>query len=131
MYYVFDCIKKDPLTTLILSTAFLLYMLVIVPSGSRYCMDGRCGIYFWGAHEHDGVWHLALIESAFRTIPFTFPVLIGQALGGYNYFIDIVLYLLTFLGLSASFLYFKIQPIVWFGVFSMLLYRAGRLVRTE
>ncbi len=106
-------------------------MLVIVPSGSRYCMNGRCGIYFWGAHEHDGVWHLALIESAFRTFPFTFPVLIGQALGGYNYFIDIVLYLLTFLGLSASFLYFKVQPIVWFGVFSMLLYRAGRLVRTE
>lgn len=106
-------------------------MLVIVPSGSRYCIDGGCGTYFWGAHEHDGIWHLALIESAFKTVPFTFPVLAGQALGGYNYLIDIILYLFTFMGMSASVLYFKIQPIVWFGVFSFLLYRAGRLVRVE
>jgi hypothetical protein len=129
--YIFDCIKKDWLTTLILCTAFILYMMVIVPSGSRYCFEGRCGIYFWGAHEHDAVWHLALIESAFKTFPFIFPVLSGQLLGGYNYLLDIVLHILTFTGISAPALYFKIQPIMLFGVFSFLLYQAGRLVRIE
>jgi len=131
MNYVFDCIKKDWLTTLILSTAFIMYMLVIVPSGSRYCFEGKCGIYFWGAHEHDAVWHLALMESAFRTIPFKFPVLSGQSLGGYNYLLDIVLYIFTLTGVSAATLYFKIQPVIWFGLFSFLLYSVGKLVRSE
>lgn len=131
MNYVFDCIKKDWLTTIILLTAFLLYMLIIIPSGSRYCFEGKCGIYFWGAHEHDAVWHLALIESAFRTLPFKFPVLSGQSLGGYNYLLDIVLYLFTLTGISASTLYFKVQPIVWFGVFSFLLYYMGKQARPE
>ncbi len=129
--YVFDCIKKDWLTTLILCAAFILYMQVIIPSGSRYCIEGKCGIYFWGAHEHDALWHLALIESAFQKFPFTFPVLSGQLLGGYNYLLDMTLHIFTFTGISASTLYFKIQPIVLFGVFSLLLYQAGRLVRTE
>lgn len=129
--YVFDCIKKDWLTTLIICTAFILYMLVIVPSGSRNCFEGKCGIYFWGAHEHDAIWHLALIESAFDRFPFTFPVLSGQSLGGYNYLLDIVLHVFTFTGISASILYFKIQPIILFGVFSFLLYQAGRLIRED
>ena len=129
--YWVDCIKKDWVTTLIIAVAFALYMVVIMPSGSRYCFDGRCGIYFWGAHEHDAIWHLALIEAAFDTIPFRFPVLAGQALGGYNYLLDIVLYILSLAGTSASNLYFKVQPVLWFGVFVFLLYHAGRLYRDD
>ncbi|HNQ31867.1 MAG TPA: hypothetical protein PKJ68_05285 [Candidatus Woesebacteria bacterium] len=123
-----DCIKKDIITSVILSAAFLLYMIVIVPSGSRYCFDGACGIYFWGAHEHDALWHLALIEHAFRTWPFSMPIYAGHTLAGYNFLLDIIIYVLTLPGISASFLYFKIQPITWFVVFAYLL---GRLTQAH
>jgi len=101
-------------------------MLVIAPSGSRFCFDGNCGIYYWGAHEHDGVWHLALIESAFSSFSFRFPTYIGQVLSGYNYLLDLVLFLLTHIGLSSSILYFKIQPLAWFFTFTYLLYRIAK-----
>lgn len=98
-------------------------MLIIVPSGSRYCFDAKCGIYFWGAHEHDGVWHLALIESAFHSWPFRFPSYAGQPLTGYNFLLDIWIYIWTLCGISSSLLYFKVQPIIWFGLFIFLIHK--------
>ena len=106
-------------------------MLVVMPSGSWYCFDDQCGIYFWGAHEHDGIWHLALIETAFKQIPFQFPVLAGKALGGYNYLLDIVLFVISKLGVPASLLYFKIQPVAWFATFCILLYHMGRSLHDD
>ncbi len=102
-----------------------------MPSGSRYCFNTTCGIYFWGAHEHDGIWHLALIETAFKQMPFQFPVWAGKALSGYNYLLDIVLFTISKTGISASFLYFKIQPVVWFATFCILLYHMGRSLHDD
>lgn len=106
-------------------------MLVIVPSGSRYCFTGKCGTYFWGAHEHDAVWHLALVEVAFSSLPFRFPVLLGQQLGGYNYLLDFIIHIISLSGLSPSVIYFKILPVIWFGVFGYLLHQASRLIRPD
>lgn len=122
------CIKKDPILTLLILLAFALYMVVAMPSGSRYCMDSGCGVYFWGAHEHDGVWHLALIESAFRSIPFTSPIFLGAPLTGYNYLLDLIIAIPGAIGVAPSILYFKFQPLAWFVMFSTLLYCTGRLI---
>lgn len=96
--------------------AFLVQMLVVMPSGSNYCSNNLCGIYFWGAHEHDGIWHLALINSAFESWPARFPTFSSALLSGYNAMLDIGLYAIKAItGISASFLYFKLVPFLWFG----------------
>jgi hypothetical protein len=123
----FHCIKQNVLLTLVIGVAFLLYMLVIMPSGSTYCIKGECGLYFWGAHEHDGIWHIALIEAAFKTWPFNLPIYAGEQLKNYNYLFDFVLFLLTKTGISSWTWYFKIQPVVWFIVF---VFCSRRFIRT-
>lgn len=123
-----DCIKKDWFTSLIIGASFVLYMMVIAPSGSTYCFNSQCGMYFWGAHTHDGIWHLALIESAFDTIPFRFPGYFGETLSGYNFLLDGVLYVFSLFGISSSFLYFKAQALLWFVSFIWLLYLFSKYI---
>lgn len=107
-------IKKNRFVSIILALGFAVTMLTVLPSGSRYCMNEECGIFFWGAHEFDGVWHLSLINNAFDSIPFMNPTFAGEQLRSYNYFLDFVLSIFTRVGFSASFLYFKVLPLLWF-----------------
>ncbi|MFO0703168.1 MAG: hypothetical protein U0525_00370 [Patescibacteria group bacterium] len=116
-----DCIKSNWITGLIVISAFFLYMLVIYPSGSFQCIDSKCGIHFWGAHEHDGVWHIAIIESAFQSYPFIFPTFYGQFLSGYNFLLDIVILLIVKFGISSWDVYFRLLPTIWFIVFVLVL----------
>jgi len=102
------------LTTLIIAIAFVTQMLVMWPSGSRYCYNERCGDYYWGVHEHDGIWHMALANAAFENGSIRMPTYSGEELTGYNWLIDYPLYLLTLVGIPASISYFKILPVIWF-----------------
>ena len=120
-----DCIKRKPYYTLLLIAVLFLHLVVIFPSGSTYCIQEHCGLYFWGAHEHDGIWHIALIESAFKSWPFTLPIFAGVKLAGYNFLFDFVISQFTRLGISSLFLYFKIQPVLWGICFFYALYRLG------
>lgn len=120
------------LSILVLTLAFVLHMAVIVPSGSTYCASNKCGIYFWGAHEHDSVWHLAVSETLFKQFPFQMPNMSGVIMQGYNYLYDIVIAgLAVVTGISSSIWFFKILPIAWFGVFSFLLYRFAQSYRNS
>ena len=125
------CIKKNPLLSLVVALAFMLYMLVIMPSGTERCIDGRCGMHFWGAHEHDGIWHIALAQVAFHSIPFSFPTFAGAHLAGYNYLLDIIIRILSLSGLSAWDLYFRILPFIWFGIFVYVLSRYAKLYHSD
>jgi len=89
-------------------------MITILPSGSRFCYQGQCGMFIWGANGHDGIWHLSLISTAYKQFPFISPIYKDGLLTGYNYLMDFSLHLLTFLGFSPQFLFFKLIPIVWF-----------------
>lgn len=100
-----------------------------MPSGSYYCFQDKCGIFFWGANSHDAVWHLALTTISFKQYPFIMPNFSGALLIGYNYLLDLIIYLLTFIGIPAIFTFFKIIPLVWFIVFTALLIRLGRMLR--
>jgi len=102
---------------LIVGIAFVCQMAVVVPSGSRYCNDGVCGTYFWGAHEHDGVWHLSIVNSALKNWSSRFPTYAGEGLSGYNILLDYLLKGANQLtSISAITWYFKIMPIIWFVV---------------
>src|SRR3989339_1945446 len=51
----------------------------------------RDGIYFWSSHGHDGIWHLALMESMKNPIfPFQNPELCGAKLQNYHFFADLL-----------------------------------------
>lgn len=123
--YWIDCIKRKPYYTLLLIAVLFLCLIVIFPSGSTYCIQEHCGLYFWGAHEHDGIWHIALIESAFKSWPFTLPIFAGVKLAGYNFLFDFVISLFARLGISSLFLYFKVQPVLWAICFFYAVYRLG------
>lgn len=85
-----------------------------MPSGSHYCHKGACGIFFWGAHGHDAIWHLSLAAKAFSTLPFNLPIFAGETLRGYNYFFDFLIFLVSRFGIPPIITYFKIFPVFWF-----------------
>ncbi len=114
-------------TFCILILGFVLSMSMIMPSGSQYCYQGQCGVFFWGAHEHDSVWHLAVINNLFSHYPFQMPNMSGTLISGYNYLMDIVIATLDkIIPLSSSTWYFKILPPIWFGLMSYLSLKFAR-----
>ncbi len=99
-------------------------MLIIVPSGSRYCHSGECGIFFWGAHEHDSVWHLAVSNTLLSHHPFEMPNMSGTTISGYNYLLDISIAILQEISrIPSSIWFFKILPIFWFLVLIKLSHK--------
>ncbi len=111
--------------------AFFIYMLVIFPSGSQYCFNNVCGIYFWGVHGHDAVWHLAIANVSFSQIPFIAPTFAGDILSGYNYFLDLIIHLISLAGIPAITLYFKVMPVAWFIIYTALLIALGRRIKND
>ncbi len=114
---------------LIIVVAFVSQMLVVMPSGSRYCSEGACGTYFWGAHEHDGVWHMALAEAALSSYPPIMPNYSGEVLRGYNALLDYVIYGVNALTtIPVAIIYFKLIPLLWFG---MMIYAWGKFAKAN
>lgn len=111
--------------------AAIIYLLITFPSGSYYCYQDKCGIYFWGVHGHDAIWHLALVANAFKKFPFISPTYAGARLTGYNYLYDFIIYLLAKIGISPLFSYFKLIPSLWFLLFTYLLIILGRKIKNN
>src|SRR3989344_4678351 len=98
-----DYIKKHTMLLILILVAFVAYMITIFPSGSHYCTKGPCGLFFWGAHGHDAIWHLAIVSTAFKSFPFIAPTFAGAQLSGYNFFLDIIILFILFTGLLVKF----------------------------
>lgn len=126
---IFTYVKKNKILLIILMPAFIFHMLVMWPSGSNLCYQGRCGLFFWGTNDHDGLWHLALSAASFNKYPFIAPTYSGAVLSGYNYLIDLIIYLVSLSGISASFLFFKLIPLIWFISLTCLLITLGRKIK--
>jgi len=104
-------------------------MLLIFPSGTFYCFTNACGINFWGVHGHDAIWHLAITNVSFQKFPFIAPTYAGQSLYGYNYLFDFFSYLVAKVGFSPIFIYFKLFPVIWFVIFTVLLIVLARKIK--
>lgn len=120
MKKIINFFKKNKLLSFLIFTGFILHLLISFPSGSNYCFEKDCGLYFWGAHEHDAIWHLAIIENAFKSFPPQHPIFAGEKLTGYNYFYDFIIFLLSKTGISSIIWYFKIIPVIWFVLYTFL-----------
>ena len=104
-------------------------MLVMLPSGTNMCLGERCGYHFWGVNSFDGVWHLEIAAAAFKTLPFIVPTYAGATLSGYNILMDFILFPLNNLGIPPIVTLFKIIPLLWFTVYSMLLISLARRIK--
>ena len=102
-----------------------------MPSGSNYCIKDACGLYLWGVHAHDSIWHIALITTAFKQIPFVVPTYSGAILSGYNILLDLFVYLLTKIGISSFFSFFKLLPLLWFFLFGVAAITLGRKIKDD
>src|SRR3989344_4231047 len=100
-------------------------------SGSNYCIGDECGLYLWGVHNPDSIWHTALATTAFKQYPFIVPSFAGEILSGYNCLLDLVIYLLTFVVLSPFFSLFKLIPILWFILFTVAAILLARKIKDD
>jgi hypothetical protein len=103
---------------LILAGSFI-WSITMVKSGIKYSY----GIGFWGPNGHDGVWHIALIESLSRG-SLEIPVFAGEQLKNYHIGFDLVvsiLHKLTFI--PVRLLYFQILPPLFALLIGLFVYR--------
>ncbi|MEO6509130.1 MAG: hypothetical protein ABIO02_04190 [Patescibacteria group bacterium] len=121
-------IKKNKLLWPILLVGFLAHMAMIFSSGTNWCYADKCGLYFFGIHGTDSVWHLALSAVSFQHWPFRLPVYAGASLGGYNYLMDLIIYIFSKLGLPIVVTFFKIFPVFWFIFYTSSAIRLSRLI---
>ncbi|HUV71491.1 MAG TPA: hypothetical protein VMW25_00645 [Clostridia bacterium] len=80
------------------------------PSGFRY----PGGYYFWSAHGHDGLWHVAVMQEIARHFPPNNPLYANQPLLNYHYASNIFMgeFYRLFPFLGSLDLYFRFFPIL-------------------
>lgn len=121
-------IMEHKLISLIILFGAITNIGIIFFSGSSVCVKEACGLYVGGLHFHDSLWHLALANSAFNTVPFQLPVFAGAPLQGYNYFLDLIIFALTKIGIPAIVSYFKLIPVLFFVLFTYLSYQYAKKI---
>ncbi len=94
-----DYLLKHPIVIVILVIAWLINLSFVFPIQAHF--------------GHDTFWHLALINIAFDTFPPQVPIFAGETLAGYNYLLDLIIYALTLVGVSATIGYIVIIPFVY------------------
>lgn len=72
---------------------------------------------------------MAVTAVSFNELPFISPIFSGEKLFGYNYFLDLIIFLLSKVGISSSIAYFKILPLVWFALFTYAAVALGRKIK--
>lgn len=105
---------KRVFTWVVILVGLVTLLSTTILSGHNFCFENKCGDFYWGAHEHDGIWHMALAKTAFDTWPPRMPSFAGSMLTGYNWLMDYPLAVLDNLGIPVKESYFVIMPILWY-----------------
>lgn len=126
-----EFVKKKGVVFIVIIIALIFHMIVIFPNGSNFCFKGNCGLYFWGASAHDGLWHLAISAVSFNKYPFILPNYTGGNLMGYNYLSDFITFLLKLIQIPSLLSYFKIIPILWFILFTFLIFKLSKKLKNS
>ena len=103
----------------VIAAGVVVWSVTMVKSGWVYAY----GMGFWGANGHDGIWHLALIESFLRG-SFEMPVFAGETLRNYHVGFDLMVAGLARLtGVAPVRWYFQILPPIMAALIGFLVYR--------
>jgi len=117
-------VKFTILRTLIILIGSIVVLAIILPNGGHFCFDkNTCGIAINGMYKHDSLWHIALTEIGFNQLPFTNPSQSGSKLIGYNYLLNLIMFLLMKIGISPWFSFFKLLPIIFVILYPLLIIR--------
>ncbi len=112
-------VKNNPILFLLLISGTVTWSLTMVKSGwvSSY------GMGFWGANGHDGIWHIALINSLARG-SLNMPTFADVGLKNYHIGFDFLLAIIHNLTqIPTSILYFQIFPPVAAVLIGYLTYK--------
>src|SRR5689334_11454044 len=71
------------------------------------------GIGYWGPLARDGVWHEALVAQLLKSVPPANPGLSGELLTNYHYFYDLLVSLISRIGIPVNLLIYRIFPIIF------------------
>ena len=102
-------VTGNKITLTLITLGSLSWLATTVKNGLTYDF----GLGFWGAHGHDAIWHLSVIESAKKGLPLENPIFAGEVLRNYHFFYDLLLAGISNLtNLQAIDLYFRYFPIL-------------------
>lgn len=110
---------EDKKALLLIIIGTIAWSLVMVKSGLIYSF----GMGFWGANGHDGLWHIALINSLARG-SLEMPVFSGEVLKNYHLGFDLlaaVFYRLT--RIPVRIIYFQIFPPIFAFLIGLLTFK--------
>ena len=95
------------------SIFFVVTTSFIITSGWSGCKESECGLWIAERHIHDSLWHIAIANTAFQSLPPQHPIYAGESLTHYNYFFDVLLFVLQAVArISPIAGYFQVMPIV-------------------
>lgn len=127
LVFLFLAFRLNKWLVLIMFFGMITQSLTTIRSGLLYAY----GMGFWGPNGHDGVWHLALINSLARHLKFSGdffsllqnPILAHFNLKNYHFLFDLsvaLIHKITFL--PTLNLYFQIIPIILSGFLGILTF---------
>ena len=104
---------------LIILIGSIVWTLTMFRSG----LMGSSGINFFGANGHDGIWHLAVINSL-SSGNLENPVMAGETIKNYHIGFDVLVALLhKITTIDISILYFQILPFIFSFLIGLLVYQ--------
>lgn len=123
-------VKSNPWVWIVILSGALNWSLTMVKSGMVFSY----GMGFWGPNGHDGVWHIALINSLLRG-SLEMPVFAGEGIRNYHIGFDLILAGISKVTRISSYnLYFQVLPpftAVLIGLFTYRFVSQWRRSRTQ
>src|SRR5260221_13142110 len=101
-----EALKQYLIVSLLLVVGTISWSITMVKSGLLYPF----GMGFWGANGHDGIWHIALINSLSRG-SFNMPIFAGSNIKNYHLGFDLLTaFFHNVTSIPTVNLYFQILP---------------------
>jgi hypothetical protein len=118
---------------LILLTVIVGSMLTLLPilfDGQSGCIHNQCG-FIIGTNYRDGIWFQAVSATAFNSLPFRMPNFSGALLSGYHFLPNLVVNLLSRIGIPIPVTYYKLFPILYFTLLIYLSISYARKIKNH
>lgn len=120
-------LNKNKALLFIIIPAVILTLLPFIFDGQTGCVNDVCG-FIVGTNYRDGIWFQAVAATSFKTFPFQMPNFAGEVLRGYHYLPNLGAYILSLIGIPIAVTYYKLIPIVYFTLLTILTIQLGKKI---
>lgn len=102
---------RDKKLLLLIFLGIIIQGFINFPSGYLY----KEGLKFWSSQGHDGLWHVASMESIIKSFPPTNPGFSNELIYNYHYLVDVLMgeFARIFPFFSTLDLYFRFFPVLF------------------